>query len=120
MEVQPHFSHTPYLNEKNMRHPQIQSVTSLSELKTFIYQTLCHDHELLMNAFPTSETLLRRGKGELCGIMFCLHGPRSVKFTAIWERDHNRVLFYGPTGKRYGEIDLVDGESIEMPEMIAR
>jgi hypothetical protein len=38
--------------------------------------------------------------------MFCLHGPRAVKMTAIWEKDRNRVLFYGPTGKRYCQLDL--------------
>ena len=39
----------------------------------------------MMNAFPTSETLLKRGKLQPCGLMFCLHGPRAVKFSAIWE-----------------------------------
>lgn len=82
------------------------SIDSLSELKYFVYQTLCRDHELLMNAFPTTETVLRRGKQEFCGMMFCLHGPRAVKFSAIWEKSNNRVLFYGPDGKRYQQVEL--------------
>ena len=39
-------------------------------------------------------------------MMFCLHGPRKVKFSAIWEKENNRILFYGPTGNRYQQIDL--------------
>ena len=84
----------------------ISSVGTYEELKTLIYQTLCRDHELLMNAFPTSETRLLRGNGDSCGLMFCLHGPRAVKFTAIWEKDRNRILFYGPNGKRYSQVVL--------------
>jgi hypothetical protein len=29
-----------------------------------------------------------------------------VRITAIWEKDKNRILFYGPTGKRYHQIEL--------------
>lgn len=97
----------------------IGSVNNVTELKSFIYNTICRDHELLLNAFPTTETLLRRGNGETCGLMFCLHGPRAVKFTAIWEKERNRVLFYGPEGRRYAQA-LLDGEGtasrLEIPE----
>jgi len=87
-------------------------VGSMADLKYFVYQTLCRDHELLLNAFPTSETLLRKSNDDCCGVMFCLHGPRAVKFSAIWEKENNRVLFYGPTGKRYQQVDLHDAEII--------
>ena len=33
-----------------------------------------------------------------------------VKFSAIWEKENNRVLFYGPTGKRYMQVDLNDAD----------
>ncbi|MGL4595192.1 MAG: hypothetical protein ACRCUY_10720 [Thermoguttaceae bacterium] len=88
------------------------SIRSLPELKSFVYQTLCHDHELLCDAFRTSESVIKRkqsesdGEIESCGIMFCLHGPRSVKFGAIWEKQSNRILFYGPDGKRYSQVVL--------------
>ena len=78
----------------------------MEELKYFIYQTLCQDHELLMNAFPMTETVLRRGADPSCGMMFCLHGPRAVKMTAIWEKRTSRVLFYGPSGRRYMQVEL--------------
>ncbi|MDR2117729.1 MAG: hypothetical protein LBP87_15230 [Planctomycetaceae bacterium] len=84
----------------------IDSIESLSDLKCFVYRTLCHDHDLMVNAFPTSETILKRGQLQPCGMMFCLHGPRAVKFSAIWEKDSNRILFYGPTGKRYSQVEV--------------
>ena len=85
-------------------------IGTLADLKFFVYQTLCRDHELLMNAFPTTETLLKRNDNDACGMMFCLHGPRAVKFSAIWEKDHNRVFFYGPSGKRYLQIELAKAD----------
>ena len=85
----------------------IHSIRSFSDLRRFVYQTLCHDHELLMNSFPTTETCLRQA-GDACAVMFCLFGPRSVKFSAIWEKETNRVLFYGPSGKRYMQVELTD------------
>lgn len=93
--------------------PPKGSIHSLADLRHYVYATLCRDHELLLNAFPTSETLLKRGNAA-CGVMFCLHGPRSVKFTAIWEKDNNRILFYGPSGKRYAAVEIglsVDSEN---------
>ena len=84
----------------------VSSISSFRDLKLFVYDTLCRDHELLVNAFPTTEMVLKRKNDSSCGVMFCLHGPRAVKFSAIWERDNNRILFYGPTGKRYMQVDL--------------
>ena len=83
-----------------------KTIKTFSDLRHFVYQSLCHHHELLVNSFPTSESLLKRGEDDACGVLFCLHGPRAVKMTAIWEKDKNRVLFYGPTGKRYCQLDL--------------
>lgn len=83
-----------------------KTVKTFSDLRHFVYQALCEHHELLANFFPTSESLLKRGGEDACGVLFCLHGPRAVKMTAIWEKDRNRVLFYGPTGKRYYQVDL--------------
>ena len=83
-----------------------QAIKSFVDLRFFVYKSLCEHHELLTNTFPTTETLLKRGGNSPCGVMFCLHGPRAVKMTAIWEIDGNRVLFYGPTGKRYGLVEL--------------
>ncbi|MGL6194352.1 MAG: hypothetical protein ACRC2T_05970 [Thermoguttaceae bacterium] len=94
----------------------INTVSTFVELRSFVYSTLCKDHELLINAFPTSEKLLRRGNSS-CGVMFCLHGPRAVKFSAIWENEQNRVLFYGPNGKRYSQVVLKNSLYVNMDDV---
>ncbi|MBQ2683672.1 MAG: hypothetical protein IJG83_05510 [Thermoguttaceae bacterium] len=84
----------------------ISSIASLDDLQGFVYKTLCNDYELLPDTFPTTENVLRKSNGECCGMMFCLHGPRKVKFTAIWEQSKNRIFFYGPSGDRYLQVDI--------------
>lgn len=84
----------------------LTSIQTLDDLQRFVYRTLCDDYELLPDVFPTTENVLRKSNGASCGMMFCLHGPRKVKFSAIWEKENNRVLFYGPSGNRYQQVDL--------------
>ena len=78
---------------------QSQEIRCLADLRDFVNLTLCDLHNLQMDAFRMTERILRRG-GRPCGIHFCLHGPRSVKFTAIWETDRNQILFYSASGER--------------------
>ena len=59
-----------------------------------------------------TERVLVRG-GKPCGICFCLHGPRSMKFSAIWETDRNRILFYGSRGERFQKTQLVEAPRLE-------
>lgn len=82
------------------------SVGTMDELKKFVYATLCSDNDLLDDEFPTTSTPLRQANGELCGMIFCVHGPRRVDFSAIWEKKTNRVLFYKPSGERYRLVNL--------------
>ena len=82
--------------------PVIQDLRSLRE---YVEQTICDQNELEVGAFAMTERILLRG-GRPCGIYFCLHGPRSVKFTAIWETDRNTILFYGSTGQRQRRTQL--------------
>jgi hypothetical protein len=79
----------------------------LPDLRKQIQKVLCEFNLLEPGAFPFTERVLTK-QGEACGIMFCLHGPRSVKLTAIWETVSNSVLFYDSTGQRQGkaEVDL--------------
>ena len=88
---------------------KFSSIETFDDLQNFVYRTICRDHELLPDVFPTTENVLRSASGNFCGMMFCLHGPRKVKFSAIWEKENNRILFYGPAGNRYQEIDLDPG-----------
>ena len=69
-----------------------RQIQSLGNLRDYVNETLCDENQLELDAFHISERILVRG-GQPCGIYFCLHGPRAVKFTAIWETDRNTVLF---------------------------
>lgn len=82
-----------------------RQVHNLNDLRFFVNETLCHHDQLVPNEFPVTERILTRG-GRPCGIFFCLHGPRSVKLTAIWETDTNTILFYGSSGERYHKTQL--------------
>ena len=74
-------------------------IQDLSDLRKFVYATLCDQNELVIGTFQMSERILVRS-GKPCGIYFCVHGPRSVKLIAIWETEQNSVLFYGSSGER--------------------
>ena len=90
-----------------MREQSCHSIHSLEDLRNFVYATLCTTHHLQSGAFQMTEKIVRR-VGKPCGMYFCLHGPRAVKFTAIWETDKNTILFYGPTGERFCMVRLED------------
>lgn len=78
---------------------QSHVVRNLGELRQFVNRTLCELNDFECGAFHLAERMLMRC-GALCGIYFCLYGPRSVRLTAIWEMDSNTVLFYNATGER--------------------
>lgn len=78
----------------------------IAQLKTYVYETLCKLNELEFGAFEITERALVR-HNETCGVHFCLHGPRNVKLTAIWEKDANTVLFFGSNGGRVQRTPLV-------------
>jgi hypothetical protein len=83
------------------------SVECLDELRRFVHEALCRHNGLEMGAFDITERVLVRG-GNPCGVLFCLHGPRSVKFTAIWEIERNTILFYGSDGQRQHKVQWGD------------
>jgi len=86
----------------------IDSIATLEDLQQYAYRTLCADNELLSDAFPKSTIPLRRSNGEICGLMYCVSGPRTVEFTAIWEKKNNRVFFYDANGRRYRQTTLAN------------
>ena len=77
----------------------------IDSLRRYVHETLCQLNQLEVDYFPFTERVLLRG-GRPCGMFFCLHGPRDVKFTAIWETDRNTVLFYTSTGERQVKTQL--------------
>ena len=92
-----------------MAHPA--QICDLNDLRDFVHHTLCQQNELEIGIFPLTERILARG-GRPCGLFFCLYGPRSVKFTAIWETERNTVLFYGSSGERILKTQLTRAPSL--------
>ena len=92
---------------------RFHQIHCLEELRDYVNETLCDHYQLQIDAFQITQRTLCRG-GKPCGIYFCLHGPRSVKFTAIWETDRNQILFYGPNGERFQRTQLLEAPSLEM------
>ncbi len=71
-----------------------------SSVRNVVLEELCRTHQLLPNAFPFTERWLHK-QGSPCGVFYCLHGPRSIRLTAVLDFATARVLFYDSTGQRY-------------------
>ena len=84
---------------------QFLDVQSLHDIRTYVHFTLCEQNELASGSFEVTEQILVRRK-KMCGILFCMHGPRSVRLTAIWETERNTILFYGSSGTRTATAKL--------------
>lgn len=91
---------------------RLSKMQSLGDLRQYVHESLCEQNELEHDAFPMTERILLRG-GKPCGVYFCLHGPRSVKFSAIWETQCNRILFYSSTGERHSKVQSVEAPTLE-------
>ncbi len=89
-----------------------RQVHSLDDLREYVNETICDYYQLQNDAFRMTERVLRRGNRP-CGVYFCLHGPRAVQFTAIWEADRNQVLFYGSSGERVFRTQLLSPVSLD-------
>ena len=88
-------------------------IQTLQELRDYINNILCQHNQLEVGAFPLTQRILIRADRP-CGIYFCLHGPRAVRFSAIWETQRNTVLFYGSTGQRFHKIQLVEAPRLDL------
>jgi hypothetical protein len=86
---------------------------NLNDLRSYVHNTICEKNELEVGAFTITERILVRGKRP-CGIFFCLHGPRSVRLTAIWETDRNSILFYNSSGERVLKTQLLHAPRLAM------
>lgn len=93
-------------------------VDNLFQLKSYINETLCQKGQLVPGVFAMKEQMLVRGK-KPCGLFFCLHGPRSVKFTAIWETEQNTVFFYDSSGERFQKMRLT-GRLLRLQNPLAK
>jgi hypothetical protein len=86
-------------------------IQTLDDLRHYVKNILCLENQLEIDAFPLTErTLIRANRP--CGVMFCLHGPRAVKLSAIWETERNTVLFYDQTGERFRKVQLAEAPNL--------
>jgi hypothetical protein len=88
-------------------------IQTLDQLRNYVNEVLCQHSELEAGMFQLTERILVRAERP-CGIYFCLHGPRAVKFSAIWETQNNTVLFYGSTGERFYKTHLEEAPRLEV------
>jgi hypothetical protein len=76
-----------------------------SNLCTAIERRLCDLGQLVPDQFPMTQREVIRG-GESVGVYFCVHGPRSVKLTAICDFVKKTVVFYGADGLRRDSMPI--------------
>lgn len=91
-----------------MRMQRDIDIKNISQLRQFVSRTLCQKNDFEEGVFQVTEKILTKC-GKLCGVLFCLHGPRSIKLTAVWDTDTNSILFYGSTGERFKKILIPSG-----------
>jgi hypothetical protein len=80
--------------------PQTSLVTDA--LRNLVRGQLAELGHLEADAFPMTERVVMRN-GQPCGVYFCMHGPRSVKLTAVADFHTRKVLLYGSDGQRAGQ-----------------
>ncbi len=83
----------------------LDAIRSLDDLRAFVHRTLCNHENLLTDQFGITATRLKKD-GQICGLQFCLNGPRSIRLGAIWAADHNTVYFYDARGLRFLKLRL--------------
>ncbi len=72
---------------------------SFRTVSEFVRGELCAKNQLEKDAFQMSHRMLTR-QGQPCGYYFCIHGPRSVRLTAVWDLKNGSVFFYDSLGRR--------------------
>lgn len=77
----------------------------LHRLRGFVQDRLCEISTLEPNQFPLTERNIVKSN-RICAVMYCLHGPRSVKFTAIADIERASLICYGSDGTRHVEEQL--------------
>ena len=85
----------------------------IEQLRKLVSKILCKQSDFEEGIFKISERTLKRGQ-DVCGIFFCLHGPRSVKLTAVWECKDNSIRFYGSNGEKFKTINLESGSDSQI------
>lgn len=79
--------------------------TDFQTLCLTVERRLCELGHLEPHEFPMTQREVVRG-GKTCGVYFCVHGPRSVKLTAIADFTHNTLIYYGSDGIRRESVSI--------------
>jgi hypothetical protein len=77
----------------------------LQNLRRIVQQKLCEIGMLELDQFPMTERSVLKSN-RVCGVYYCLHGPRSVKLTAIADFERSCLICYGSDGSRSVEEKL--------------
>jgi hypothetical protein len=85
---------------------RLERLPTLEDIRKYVADTLGQLETLDASHYQLSQHILIRS-GAPCGIHFCLHGPRALQLTAIWETDRNTILFYSSRGERVGRTRLL-------------
>lgn len=75
-----------------------------------VEKQLCRLGQLENGQFPMTRREVSRG-GKVCGFYFCIHGPRSVKLTAVYDQRQKTTIYYGTDGVRRSQEIM----SVAMP-----
>jgi hypothetical protein len=77
----------------------------LQSLRAVVQQKLCEIGMLEPDQFPLTERNVKKAD-RVCGVYYCLHGPRSVKLTAIADFEKRSLICYSSDGTRSIEEKL--------------
>lgn len=94
------------------------SIQKIEDIRHYVTQTLSNIELLRPESSHLTTRLLTRDS-KPCGIYFCLHGPRAVRLTAIWETDANTILFYGSRGERVQRTRLLAAPKLDVAALQA-
>jgi hypothetical protein len=81
-------------------------VSSSEDVRTFVLEFFCSRFDLDPRFFHVRSLPLNR-RGRQTGTYFVVEGPRRIRFTAIWDREQQTVLFYGLNGQRIQTTELI-------------
>lgn len=89
----------------------VVSLTKWEDLSQFVHRTLCQQDQLDEHQTPLIRTLLMK-RGQPCGVLFHIEGPRVLRTSAIWAAEENRLLFYDSRGERYRTVRLSEAPDL--------
>ena len=91
-------------------------IHNFEDIRQYVLETLSSFELLKPHSSQLTFRTLTRNQ-EICGVYFCLYGPRAVRLTAIWETDANTILFYGACGERVQRTRLLAAPKIELDDL---